>query len=561
MATTSAPPILSTPSEHVFHDPTASTTELKESKLSEEELYIQYEIPRTIREIRDGRWKRIALQFPDEMLVDAPRVFERLRDGLARERAESRRQKAGRNGVEAIGSGVDAVKLEDETQQSTREADSDEAEEKLTILADTSYGACCVDEIAAEHVDADVVVHYGRSCLSPTARLPVIYVFTPQPLNMARAIADFKATYPDLDDRVCLMADIPYHHHVETLYQKLRGEGYTNLFPTEIQHDPSSLLPNRSIPPSAKENAENLKEYSIYHISTPPTPLLLTLTSRVRNIHIHSTSADTSEAPRTTIALLRRRYAALQSLPSTPTIGILINTLSVRSYLSALTHLQSLLASHGKKAYTFVVGKVNVAKLANFSEIGAWVVISCWESSLLEGLGGDFMAPVVTPFELEVALKGEGSRVWGGEWEADFGSLLKNDGLVNGSAHNPGETASSEANWADDPSDDEEPTFDLRTGRYVSRSRPMGKPRAVDPSTTGAAAPAPPSSALVQRAKGDVAVINGVLSPGAEFLREKRTWTGLGSDYEIAYERDEEGKIRGAAMEVGRSGVAKGYDM
>ncbi len=46
------------------------------------------------------------------------------------------------------------------------------------ILADTSYGGCCVDEVAAKHVDADLVVHYGHACLSATARLPVIYVFT-----------------------------------------------------------------------------------------------------------------------------------------------------------------------------------------------------------------------------------------------------------------------------------------------------------------------------------------------------------------------------------------------
>jgi diphthamide biosynthesis protein 2 len=36
----------------------------------------------------------------------------------------------------------------------------------IFILADTSYGACCVDEVAAEHVDADLIVHYGRSCMS-----------------------------------------------------------------------------------------------------------------------------------------------------------------------------------------------------------------------------------------------------------------------------------------------------------------------------------------------------------------------------------------------------------
>lgn len=31
--------------------------------------------------------------------------------------------------------------------------------------------SCCVDEVAAQHVDADFVVHYGHTCLSPFVRL------------------------------------------------------------------------------------------------------------------------------------------------------------------------------------------------------------------------------------------------------------------------------------------------------------------------------------------------------------------------------------------------------
>jgi diphthamide biosynthesis protein 2 len=27
-------------------------------------------------------------------------------------------------------------------------------------------GSCCVDEVAAQHVDAHAVVHYGRACMS-----------------------------------------------------------------------------------------------------------------------------------------------------------------------------------------------------------------------------------------------------------------------------------------------------------------------------------------------------------------------------------------------------------
>ena len=46
-------------------------------------------------------------------------------------------------------------------------------------------------------------------------------------------------------------------------------------------------------------------------------------------------------------------------------------------------------------------------------------------------------------------------------------------------------------------------------------------------------------------------------SPGAEYLRSQRTWVGLGSDFEIGYEKD--GDEKGAVVEEGRGGVARGY--
>ena len=76
----------------------------------------------------------------------------------------------------------------------------------MFILADT-YTARCVDEIATEHVCAGVLVHYGRACLSPTARLPVVYVFTASPLAVPPAVAAFRATFLVLDAKVLLLAD------------------------------------------------------------------------------------------------------------------------------------------------------------------------------------------------------------------------------------------------------------------------------------------------------------------------------------------------------------------
>jgi diphthamide biosynthesis protein 2 len=567
----SGAPILSTPAEHIFEAPVPLTE--AGSRLSDEQLYVQYEIRRTVSEIRTGKWKRIALQFPDDMLGDAPRVCENLKKDL-----KSERKADATKAIEGVTEGVAKVTVEEELevdvagQQNKSEKDE---EEHLTILGDTSYGACCVDEVAAEHCDAEVVVHYGRSCLSPTARLPVIYVFTSKDLDLEGTVSTFQATYPDLEEKVVLMADIPFQHHVSELHHKLKERGYTNVHETTILHDPASPLPNRTVPDEIQSNPDALKEFSIFHISDPPTSLLLTLSSRVSRVHILPT--NTTASPRAlqtnTTAALRRRYALLTKVATAPIIGILINTLSVKNYMTALQHCQELIAAAGKKSYTFVVGKLNAAKIANFSEVEGWVVIGCWESSLVES--SDFYRPIVTPFELEMAMTDDKERVWGGEWVSDFGALLLRDEEKKAATAANGEvqedatetsTSNDDDPYANASSDDEPPEFDLRTGRYVSHSRPMGRPKAKTNAVNGTNATntsdtksTKPSSSLIHRTKGEMASVNGVTSPGAEYLRSQRTWQGLGGDYAIEYERDENGKIRGAAMEEGRAGVARGY--
>jgi diphthamide biosynthesis protein 2 len=592
-------PVLSTPAEHIFEAPVPITEQ--GSRLSDEQLYVQYEIRRTVNEIRNGKWKRVALQFPDDMLGDAPRVCENLKKDLKAERKADAVK-----GIEGVTEGIKDVAIEDEVEvdvaRKTGESQTaEEEEEHLTILGDTSYGACCVDEVAAEHCAAEVVVHYGRSCLSPTARLPVIYVFTTRSLDHESTIATFTTTYPDLQEKVILMADIPFQHHIPELERLLKDrEGYTNVHATEILHNPSSLLPNRTVPEEITSNPSALANYSIFHISDPPTSLLLTLSSRVSRVHIlpTTTTAAGKASPlaleTNTTAALRRRYALLIKVATAPIIGILINTLSVKNYMTALSHCQDLIASAGKKSYTFVVGKLNAAKIANFSEVEGWVVIGCWESSLIES--ADFYRPIVTPFELEMAMTDDKERVWGGEWVSDFGALLVRDrerkeaaaaaaaagGAVMqdeegdaddadaaASAANPNHTSDDDP-YANVSSDDEPPEFDLRTGRYVSHSRPMGRPSKASNNNNNNSASKPstiaeeakhkkPSSSLIQRAKGELASVNGAVSPGAEYLRSQRTWQGLGSDYAIEYERDEDGRIRGATMEEGRAGVARGY--
>ena len=522
MSDLAAPPVLSTPAEHIL-EPVEIPSADQAPRRSDNELRSIYEIERTAREIRAGGWKRVALQFPDSMLGDAPWVVGALNETLNTDASEETASRP-----------------------------------KVFILADTSYSACCVDEVAAEHVDAQVVVHYGRSCLSPTARLPVIYIFTRYPLDHEAVVRDAESTFPDKDTKILVMADVTYQDHVPEICARLQSKGYTNLISTSVVHEPSGTIPNRKLvlPDGATSSEDpssaDLTTYSALHISTPPTSLLLALQSRLQTLHIHPTSAS-DESPNTA-ALLRRRFARVLSLSSAGTIGILVNTLSVANYLSSIDTLRRLIADAGKKSYTVVVGKLNPAKLANFAEIEGWVVVGCWESGLVEDDRAYFM-PVVTPFELGVALMNEDERVWGGEWWGGIEGLKIEDGdkkeIVPDNGKEEDGAGELEPEAEGGVSDDESaaPEFDLRTGKLISRSRPMRAPLAV--SSSGGADGAAGSSALVRKdAAGELATVNGVVSTGAEFLRSQRTWQGLGTDY-----TPEESTV----VEEGRKGVARGY--
>lgn len=47
------------------------------------------------------------------------------------------------------------------------------------IMGDVTYGACCVDDYTARALGADLMVHYGHSCLVPidTTSIKMLYVF------------------------------------------------------------------------------------------------------------------------------------------------------------------------------------------------------------------------------------------------------------------------------------------------------------------------------------------------------------------------------------------------
>ncbi|KAJ7688973.1 putative diphthamide synthesis protein-domain-containing protein [Mycena rosella] len=433
---------------------------------SPSELDDFYEIERTIAEILTGDYKRVALQFPDELLHDSVPIYRRLKAGIGLGR-------------------------------------------ELYVLADTSYGSCCVDEVAAQHVDADAMVHYGHACMSQTSRLPVIYVFGKKPVDVHDCSHLLSGVF---EGTVALLRyDVAYAHQAESIAAALREA--------------------LKIPISTSQTSDMVPENIIYigGESLGLTNLLITHSACSVYSYDPSTKAARLESSRTN-RLLMRRYATVQKARDADVFGILVGTLGVASYLPLIKHLRALLARAHKKSYTISVGKLNPSKLANFMEIECFVLVACPENSLVEAR--DFLRPIITPYELEVALQAEQS--WTGRYVLDFEKLL-----AESAAANPDAAPESQQD-SDDP---DQPVFSLITGKYRHAKRFGG----ADKGKEALPADAEPSSSVALRSQDTAVALAD--SAAALFLQE-RTFRGLEARV---------GEDAPSVLEQGRSGIARGY--
>ncbi|KAJ2923780.1 hypothetical protein H1R20_g13314, partial [Candolleomyces eurysporus] len=490
-----------------------------------------YEIQRTADEIVAGDFKRIALQFPDELLGDSVPVFRSLK---AR-----------------IGSG-----------------------REIYVLADTSYGRHA-DPLEAQHVDADAVVHYGYACLSQTSRLPVIYVFGKKPLDLDHALSSILEIVSNDEEEpsnpsVLLKSDVIYSHLMGDFSAKIQDAlRLLNATVTYLPLAPKTLPAKAGDQPNIHDQESYTTILYIGGETLALTNLLMTNgQSRVYRfpVFLRGYSSECSLQvisydPQTRTAkvessrsnkMLMRRYAVVQKARDADVFGILVGTLGVgqssfpspsiaiqkidtwlclASYLPLIKHLRSLLAQHHKKSYTISVGKLNPAKLANFLEIECYVLVACPENSLIDAK--EFYQPIATPFELEIAL-GAG-RSWTGKYVLDFGQILKESQAVNSSEKG------TEKSDNDEKEDTDQPVFSLVTGKYRQAKR-----YDTEEKSNGVEAD---STSLVVRNQEDAVSIALPNSAAAQFLHQ-RTYRGL----ETRLGEDEPG-----VLEQGRSGIAREY--
>lgn len=105
--------------------------------------------------------------------------------------------------------------------------------------------------------------------------------------------------------------------------------------------------------------------------------------------------------------------------------GLVVGNVGLTSSRDLLAEMRAQLRRASKKSYTLSVGRLNPAKLANFAEIECFVLVGCAEGGVVDSK--DFLRPIITPWELLLALKGPENDWEPNKWTLDFGRVLEGE--------------------------------------------------------------------------------------------------------------------------------------
>ncbi|KAK1947119.1 2-(3-amino-3-carboxypropyl)histidine synthase subunit 2 [Phytophthora citrophthora] len=475
------------------------------------DLRVYYDVERTVEQIKRGGYKKIALQFPDSLLPDASQVQQELKDGL-------------------IGQW-----------------------ERVFVLGDTSYGSCCVDEVAAQHLVADCIVHYGRTCLSATTKIPVIYAFGNAPIQVDDCVQQLsdRVAAVESNKTVVLLYEPRFHHASTAVFQGLKknfGERKLVFGTMKTFYDPTEkveeIVENEEVSTVLSIGGQEIVVEAEQVEVTPETFTLLYIgaeTAHLTSILMRYSSVDcfsynpemmsTRKEGATVNRALMRRFFLVQQAKEAQIYGILMGTLGVNKYLDVVHGLQKLIKKSGRKSYLFVVGKVNVPKLANYAEIDAFVLVACQQNTLMDSK--EYYKPIVTPYELQLALSP--SEEWDGQYKTAFNEVIP---ALEQTTH------SVETTTGEDDAD--KPFFSLVSGTYKTSTHST-----TDRDTTAYALTAPGESdaSTALQVKNEHSELTTYRSEAGDYLAT-REYQGL--DPRI-------GKTPAHAAVEGSTGIARGY--
>ncbi|KAL1992789.1 hypothetical protein VTN49DRAFT_3545 [Thermomyces lanuginosus] len=319
-----------------------------------------FEIPKTIHKIRTTGAKRVALQFPEGLLMFATTISDILTEFCP--------------GIETL------------------------------IMGDVTYGACCIDDYTARALGCDLLVHYAHSCLIPVdvTTIKTLYIFVDISIDTSHLIATLERNFTP-GQTIAMVGTIQFNATLHGLKPVLERAGFRVVIPQVMPLSKGEILGCTSPRLSDEDKIDvllylgdgrfHLESAMIHNPNIPAyryDPYARVLSRE------HYDHAEMHSLRRDAIT------AATQTSHNKKKWGIILGALGRQGNPNTMTLLEDALRARDIPYVTVLLSEIFPGKLAAMPDVECWVQIACPRLSIDWGYA--FPRPLLTPYEALVAL-------------------------------------------------------------------------------------------------------------------------------------------------------------
>lgn len=274
--------------------------------------------------------------------------------------------------------------------------------ERCVVMSDATYGACCVDDRGAEAMGAQLLVHYGHSCLVPVdeTRVPCMYVFVDIKFNVDHLVGCVDQNFA-MDKKLLVAGTIQFASSLQEAKLRWQRMGRTVEVPQSKPLSPGEVLGCTAPRMAADKELDaivfvadgrfHLEAIMIANPTLPSyryDPYAKVMT---REYYDHT-------------GMKNQRRRAVEEARKARTFGVVLGTLGRQGNPKVLEQVQNLLESRSVEYVLFLADEIApemIGTLVKEGGVDAFIQIACPRLSIDWGEG--FQVPVLTPFEAFVA--------------------------------------------------------------------------------------------------------------------------------------------------------------
>ncbi|XP_004287061.1 PREDICTED: diphthamide biosynthesis protein 1 [Fragaria vesca subsp. vesca] len=272
------------------------------------------------------------------------------------------------------------------------------------VLGDATYGACCVDDLAAKALNADLLIHFGHSCLVPlhVTSIPCLYVFVEISIDVGRLIQTVHLNLQNpIPKTLVLAGTIQFASAIRAAKPELEARGFKVLVPQSKPLSAGEVLGCTAPKISRGEDGDAVLVFVAdgrFHLEA-----FMIANPGVKAFRYDPYMGKLFLEEYDHKGMRESRKSAVLRAKEASNWGIVLGTLGRQGNPRILQRLEKKMREKGFNYTVVLMSEISPARIALFEDsVDAWIQIACPRLSI--DWGEAFTKPLLNPFETDIAL-------------------------------------------------------------------------------------------------------------------------------------------------------------